>query len=242
MRIIGGKDFYDINISFGQDPKNILIRNSFDKSEPINSKKIPESFSKKISIKTNANYEYNIKPLHVFIAGKIYGFVYITKHNSYRYGPISEEIFIWDKETLIKEFKKINIEIKKREKNDNNSYYSKKYNRIYLDNLDEFFERKITKEEETFFIDNKIWSCIPDLENIIYNREEIWKINTDGLEKIKFNKKIDPYTLYQEISMWNSNVLTKTEEDKMVKIKDEKTLIKKHGFDNWSFKKMPSNF
>lgn len=58
------------------------------------------------------------------------------------------------------------------------------------------------------------------------------------LNKFEFYRVLDPYTMFQEVSMYNSGVLTNTE-DNMVQISDEDKKFAK-GFDDYSFKKLPT--
>lgn len=58
------------------------------------------------------------------------------------------------------------------------------------------------------------------------------------LKKWHFQKAVDPYTAFQEIDMFRNSAL-KANERPMVSISD-KDKIHKHGFDKWSFRKMPS--
>jgi hypothetical protein len=51
------------------------------------------------------------------------------------------------------------------------------------------------------------------------------------LKRLGFAKALDPYTAFQELSMWIGGVLGGTSPE-IVTIKDDKTLIEGHGFDN----------
>lgn len=59
-----------------------------------------------------------------------------------------------------------------------------------------------------------------------------------SLKDIGFQKIKDPYTAYQDIFQYVAGTLNRPEAS-MVKISD-KDKIHKHGFDKWSFRKMPS--
>lgn len=58
------------------------------------------------------------------------------------------------------------------------------------------------------------------------------------LDDLGFQKLMDPYTAFQELSMFLSGVLGETEKE-TVKISD-KDKLHKHGFYEWSFKNLPS--
>lgn len=59
-----------------------------------------------------------------------------------------------------------------------------------------------------------------------------------SLKKLDFHKFKDPYTTYQDIFQYVAGVLNRPENN-MVTISD-KDKIHKHGFDKWSFRKMPT--
>jgi hypothetical protein len=63
-------------------------------------------------------------------------------------------------------------------------------------------------------------------------------LNSSNLHTFKFQKVFGPYDAYQELEMFISNVL-KLNEPVTVDVND-KTRIKKHGFDKMSFRKPPS--
>lgn len=58
------------------------------------------------------------------------------------------------------------------------------------------------------------------------------------LKELEFQKQKDPYTAYQDIFQYVAGHLNKPE-NTMVKISDLDK-IHKHGFDKWSFRKMPT--
>lgn len=58
------------------------------------------------------------------------------------------------------------------------------------------------------------------------------------LKDIQFQKLVDPYTAYQELSMFFGSVFA-NDEDNMVSISDRDKAVSK-GFDKWSFKKPPT--
>jgi hypothetical protein len=47
---------------------------------------------------------------------------------------------------------------------------------------------------------------------------------------------MDPFTLFQELSMFVGGVLPRNP-NPMVEITDDKVKVAKHGFDKWSFRK-----
>ena len=65
-----------------------------------------------------------------------------------------------------------------------------------------------------------------------------WYINHDDLGRLEFFKKFDSYQAFQELSMWIGNLSQPGSE--MYQLSDDE-LIAKHGFDKWSFRKMPAS-
>lgn len=58
-----------------------------------------------------------------------------------------------------------------------------------------------------------------------------WRINQDSLKDIGFAKAVDPYTAFQEISMWVGGVLP-DDGPETIQIVDDVIKIQKHGFDH----------
>lgn len=69
-------------------------------------------------------------------------------------------------------------------------------------------------------------------------REDLsWRIDQGTLADMEFAKAVDPYTAFQEISMWKGGVLP-ADGPPMVEITDDRVKIAKHGFDHpLSFRK-----
>lgn len=67
-------------------------------------------------------------------------------------------------------------------------------------------------------------------------KENVIHLNPN-LKKLDFQKFKDPYTTYQDIFQYVSGVLN-SRENYMVKVSD-KVKAEKHGFDKWSFRKLP---
>jgi hypothetical protein len=61
------------------------------------------------------------------------------------------------------------------------------------------------------------------------------QINPFTLKGIGFAKAIDPYTAFQELSMWIGGVLGGNSPE-TVSITDDKVLAESHGFDKESFR------
>ena len=65
---------------------------------------------------------------------------------------------------------------------------------------------------------------------------DIFTLNPN-LSAMQFQRCMDPYMTYQELDMWVGGVLTNTENPPDIA---DKHKIDQHGFDQWSFRKLPS--
>lgn len=75
-------------------------------------------------------------------------------------------------------------------------------------------------------------------EWILYQSGYEYVVDVDvELKNYRFQKIVDPYTAFQEISMFVGGVLPQPDKG-MVNITD-KDRLQQHGFDKWSFRKLP---
>jgi hypothetical protein len=81
-----------------------------------------------------------------------------------------------------------------------------------------------------YMIANKV-SILVEEEPEYHYEEKEFLVNPFTLRKIGFQKALDPYTAFQELSMWIGGVLGGTSPE-TVTIKDDRVLIENHGFDN----------
>lgn len=72
----------------------------------------------------------------------------------------------------------------------------------------------------------------------IHNSQNLWKLTKNVcLQDFQFQKIVDPFTAFQEISMFFNTTLTNLKTPVMP-VGDDKTLAESKGFDKWSFRKM----
>ena len=98
----------------------------------------------------------------------------------------------------------------------------------------EWFNPNSHKELEVLFDEAE---CPVFTHTKPYYEAECITVFNPCLKNVDFQKVTDPYTAFQEIYMFISGVLGTNEND-MVNISD-RDMLKKKGFDKWSFKKMP---
>lgn len=216
MRICGGHDYYDCVLSTGIDPTIILVRG---KSKSIDVDKAGGTLlSRYLTLRPEwsnlgPGYAVGISPIAVAFCGKVYRGVLGLKSPEKNEG-------IWSAErarSFVAQEKNRSIEVK-------TNWHDAKMT------LDEYFTPfEAPKLLRDYMIANKV-SIL--LEKEANRREESYfEVNPYTLGMIGFAKALDPYTAFQELSMWIGGVLGGTSPE-IVKITDNKTLIEGHGFDN----------
>lgn len=102
-----------------------------------------------------------------------------------------------------------------------------------------FHRGDLPAETVDFLINNHMTVVTYDSNNRCEDRKNGIRCRVDGddMGKFDFARVVDPYTMFQEISMWVGGILAGSGRP-MVEISDEDK-IGKHGFDSWSFRKMP---
>lgn len=224
MRIIGGKDYYDSARSLGEDNNTVFIRHkdnaeNYQKIESIDYLgKIPPSRSD-ISRASMIAREFAI--INVIFAGVMYVGIQHTSTNF-------KKTTVWNYDDALELSEKTKLSFQ---------FGSKKY-RWHSESLSDFksmFEPwKISQRFLDTLIERGISIAIYDGSET--RKNNMWKINTDGLHKYNFVKVINPYQAFQELSMWVGGVLPQPSKP-IVEIKDEKVMLAKHSMDKWSFRK-----
>jgi hypothetical protein len=99
--------------------------------------------------------------------------------------------------------------------------------------LENYFEPYAASDMlRDWMIANKISILVEEEQTANYSHDEdCFEVNPFTLKRLGFAKALDPYTAFQELSMWIGGVLGGTSPE-IVTIKDDKTLIEGHGFDN----------
>jgi hypothetical protein len=216
VRLYGGHDYYDCVLGYGADPTVVLVR----KNEAIDPELV--STPKYVNIELhdgNVRRYYgggsdNMQRLCVVFCDKLYYGVEIVHEGSVFYFWQADKLQAW-----VDAQKDITVKV---------SYYhwsdgKRKYT------LQDYFEvRPASEELRNFMITNRYAIILK--RQIRGDRFPECIMNPHGLKKYGFAKAIDPYTAYQELSMWVGGVLA-GESPKMVKITDDKVLIENHGFD-----------
>lgn len=260
MRIIGGKDYYDGAVAYGIDPGVVFVRDSHPISNG-NMEKIgtPLSTHVKIIHKKDhiankpqwavsgfgnsyyggsrskfGNGYYHVEDLPIIFCGKKYSGLRIVE----TIGLKSEEFFFWTANKLIKwcDDREFHCD------------FSLPYWAQDKSNSDPFQAMDVRGDQLQALIDLRL-SIVVRRENGFstrYNgkdriewlgKDSGWFGNCDGLNNLHFQSIVDPYTAFQELSMWVGGTLSSTNGPNTVTITDDKVKIAKHGFDQASFRK-----
>jgi hypothetical protein len=179
-----------------------------------------------------AKHPYETTPFMVGVAGKVYpGYRIDYERKLVIYPWSSEKVtqYVYDLESLkevIGTMSEVYLKTFVERKQDPKG----KYLQWCEDNCKKFFEADHTKEHVHFFFEHKV----PVFVLMIHDRERDHLYLNSSLRDVQFFKKLDPFTAFQEISMYISGVLG-VGEPNIVTISDVQK-ARKHGFDKGSFR------
>mgnify|MGYP007011836398 CR=1 FL=1 len=250
MRIFGGHDYYDGALAYGRDETLVFERRPAKTAEVLSyrdSGLTPErgSFSFQRDRKEGWNRwgeiergrkRYMIKPAAVWFAGKRYGGASVRTFDL-RSHYLDNASYVWDEERFKALLDSIGVELARP------SRWFASERDVDSGDLHRHFSREPTREELDWLIESRtsiaVWQeATNDRNSSHWHQNTGWKVNVDGLGKIGFASRLDPFTAFQELSMWIGGVLPR-EANPMVEIHDEKTKVRKHGMDEWSFRTPP---
>lgn len=256
MRVIGGKDYYDSAVAYGIDPGIVFVRNNqiltngqMERIGRYNGPSVAlthkDDHGSKITYKikrrvANSPYDhsknidgtwYSLRGHSVIFCGKVYTGLEVHEQPN---GKASSVHFFWSLDRLQKWAASRNLIA-----GGVTSYWNRKNN-----NEDPFNVVKIGEAQTQAMIDYNlaIVAKVNDEVNLHHSKpgwaeaESGWLGNCEGLGAIGFQSAIDPYTAFQELSMWVGGTLA-TNGPHTVTITDNNIKIAKHGFDKFSFRK-----
>lgn len=255
MKIISGHDYYDSALAYGQDEDLIFVRN--DRTVPTDACPLVDHYPHNFVISNKRHsywgsssnicangHDFVLNSVSAYIAGKHYGGIRITETAFGRNKDYDEIFWDYDKlEAFVREFDyKINVP-----KMEFYSFEKDVERKKMYPNLKFWMTpRNVNANELKWLMDNNVAIAINlnKVEGIDYRtrKPSPWHINCASkeysLKAIEFAKVVDPYSMFQELSMFIGGVLPRSP-NPTVEITDPKIKIAKHGFDNWSFRKMP---
>lgn len=244
MRFAAGHDYYDSVLQYGRDTSIFFERSSLAKARYLEHGETSlvdrppaylgfkgESSWRRYNAITINRREYNYDTQLVWFAGERYSGIKLTIRDQMSYGTQEPPQWFWTKEAFLNHLEALMLEL------DDEHWLHE--NRLSSDNLDSFFSYSPRKAETDWLIDNRISVAISATTDHqtgwLSKGRPGWYVNCDGLDKLGFAKCLDPYSAFQKLSQWVGGVLT-GEGKPMVKITDEKVVLKKHGFDKQSFR------
>jgi hypothetical protein len=212
MRIISNfHDYYDGAMRQGMDKDVVYVR---EKKEIL--------INRKYSLGYTHHFSRHYVRLHLFgYCGKIYHVYEIVNDEI---GKTLKSDFYYDYETFKKEGLKSGAVSK----------YDVARRKWWPSDYDRFAQQSLSHALSIF---HEYQVPIFLLSQSDKHNGQILTLNP-RLKNLGFQKVKDVYTAYQDIFQYVSGVLNQPE-TKMVKITD-KDKIHKHGFDKWSFRKLPT--
>ena len=261
MRIIGGHDYYDKAIAYGIDPGVVFVRDSkyiknsdmeiigepttpsITLSEPKSPSASKWSHPTLISTwngKGNGTLNgvnYGITGHSVIFCGKSYGGIELRDHKNH------QTYFFWKYDKLKKWADERGLTCSRSyswwERKDPNS--SEEF--IVLPKNTASLQRMIDLNISILMLKPKSSFSYRNVSNAHrkdriewLEQESDWQANCCGLAELGFQSALDPYTAFQELSMWVGGTLSANGPN-TVTITDDKIKVAKHGFDKHSFRK-----
>ena len=264
MRIVGNQkhDFYDKVLTHGFDEDLVFVRNAskfhvgtklsdHPQEHALYYKRLatyraPWSMRQCVSSfgivshfgRGTGNDVFSVSAFVLLFCGKVFPCVKFafgsTAHFKGQSGfvYVDNATYVYNEHTLYQMMEKHSKEIKK-------------YNEQYSAN----FEKQVVPKVRTFLEPSGIYD--DDVATYLYEHKIAYMTICDSKERqvlaeveyhpllknIGFVHHMDPFTVFQEISMFVGN--TPRDPNMMVTLTDKEELVKK-GFDNWSFKKFPT--
>lgn len=238
MRIIGGKDYYDGALAFGRDESLVFARERLSKATLVAAKNLPlETPNRLLTANKSGRWIdpeaikhkdacYAVVPASIWFAGKRYGAVFA--YNRFWNSKGTDRTWFWNAAELKDFLSQVEVTLSPPERWSNDWIDASK--------IEDHFNDEGRVSDREWLIANGIAIAIPDTD--IYG-EKGWFFNTDGLKKMDFARVLHPYAALQELSMYVGGVMVRPE-NPSVTITDDKVIASKHGFDDWSFRKMPA--
>jgi len=206
-------------LGYGADPTVVLVR----KNEAIDPKLV--NIPKPVNIdlyedgQRRRYYSYGsdtMQGIRVVFCSKVYYGVEIARKGALLYFWQADKIRTWAASQ-----KTIEVKVGHHHWSSRKKEYK----------LETYFEPKEASASLRDFMITNRYAIILEMESGDYRQQRKCWMNPYGLKSIGFQKALDPYTAYQELSMWVGGVLA-GESPKTVKITSDKVLLEGHGFDN----------
>lgn len=231
MRIIGGHDYYDSALAYGRDDDILFVRDTlqFRHKETVLDWPVADVFAwdrnrERYHHVVDGTNRYT-RALILYICGvRYFGVEVYESFGSFR------EVF-WSYDKLVDYAAKHKLRIVDRSK----------WSWRPEPSIKDQWEMKTTKSQLDWLIENRVAIAVGGYEDHeVYDPKDkrVWYCNDAkkySLRSLQFQKVMDPFTLFQELSMFVGN--WPQPGPPMVQITDPNIKIAKHGFDKWSFRR-----
>jgi hypothetical protein len=245
MRILGGHDYYDTALAFGRDETLVFVRAAATKARTIKEMEAPlrpppertVTFGSHDFMRNTTHLhddvEYMVYPRVVWFAGRRHGGMQVTRYGrGWKQGAMSD-LWFWDVERFNEFLSSIGASLREPGKGRDIDAS------INTASVGAFFMDAGRDAEVSWLVDQRISIAISETDRWTNSEEAAWRIDSDGLKAIHFQRRVTPYDAFQLLSQWVGGVLPRAGSE-MVVIRDEKTMLNKHGMDKWSFRTPPS--
>jgi hypothetical protein len=251
MRIIGGHDYYDSGLAWGQDNAHVFVRSeSYEIVEEdfVKNYQIPNVLLSEIvlgtekqkycSVRQSDDYTINrkdrkisFKVAKVILCGVLYRGYRIEDSSQKYYMHDTHVHWIWTAEAFRKYLEENDLETREIRSGVEKMWSSqtRKLEDVPVLSVDDWFKpEKLSGDCLKAILDNRITIMTFNPGKHYWNKPR-WDVNGSTLGEMEFAKAVDPYSAFQEISMWIGGVLP-SDGNKIVEITDNKVKIEKHGF------------
>jgi len=233
MRIISKfHDYYDSVTSFGQDPSLVYNRETSKVKYIDRDKRFPKMYLEFCFRNRTSREWWDYRSAYIGFCGKIYPAIF-NLNNEY--------FFTYDSF-----FKHLSENFPKRIEDfltgkRNGYFWNKNLVKNNEKSTKEFFDNVVSNVEIFQKLKTPVFSfgyVIPKENGYYKNDVTEYELTLNPmLRELGFQSKVDPFTAYQEISMFLGGVIGQPEKD-TIDISDKDMLYKK-GFDMFSFKRAP---
>jgi hypothetical protein len=224
MKIYGGHDYYDCGMALGRDPSVTLIRG---KSRDVPVREADGSLLLERQLEIRGDEGRCLIPdigqsIAVVFCEKVYRGALIPVAGAWEGVWSADKLLAWG-EFRKKEKRPVTIRVRgvgwwPRKKPAEEEKLIRSY----------FTPTDVSEALRRWMILNRVSIMVEQQPERGEDRR--FQINPYDLKKLGFAKAIDPYTAFQELSMWIGGVLGGTSPE-IVTIEDDKVLIENHGFD-----------
>lgn len=262
MRIIGGNDYYDSAIAYGIDPGVVFVRDGHLLTNG-DMNKIGHPAGINISITTKEDMQgnkqswryrslscnsygngsgrlndvrYAIESMSVIFCGKNYRGLMVTEETR----SLPNYYYFWNLDKFTKWCDERDLAVDRRKRswvNDNHDKDPFRITSLSDDKIQALIDARLSI---VYKAEPGTGKCSPGSKEYLdwLTKDSGHRGNCDGLKEIHFQSALDPYTAFQELSMWVGGTLSATNGPNTVTITDNDVKIAKHGFDKRSFRNM----